>query len=162
MVDSLASQFSHIVTGDKRFLQLTADDLTVVLVQPAGRYQCDWFSLDTVRTMMGIAPKDVPTYLALTEASNAQALTSTQAVRLIELYGDLDLIYENLPKVPSGKIRKKLVKNETRARDFYLESKPDRERESVSCNVQPFSLDDLDTDRNRQLLKTYGFHFCHY
>ncbi len=57
---------------------------------------------------MGIAPKDVPTYLALTEASNAQALTSTQAVRLIELYGDLDLIYENLPKVPSGKSERSL------------------------------------------------------
>ena len=108
--------------------------------------------------MMGIAPKDVPTYLALMEASNAQALTSRQAVRLIELYGDLDSIYENLSKVASGQIRKKLVKNETRARDYYSESKADRAKESVSCNVQTFSLSDLDTDRNRQLLRTYGFH----
>ncbi len=99
MVGSLLSQFSHIVTGDKRFLQLPRDDLTVVLVRHSSRDQCDWVSSDTVRTMMGIAPGDVPTYLALTEASNAQALTSRQAVRLIELYGDLDSIYENLAKV---------------------------------------------------------------
>jgi DNA polymerase-1 len=158
MVGSLGSQFSHIVTGDKRFLQLTGYDVTVVLVRHASRYQCDWVSSDTVRTIMGIAPENVLTYLALTESSNAQALTSTQAVRLIELYGDLDSIYENLSKVASGQIRKKLVKNETRARDYYSESKPDRASESVSCNLQTVSLGDLDTDRNRQLLRTYGFH----
>jgi hypothetical protein len=110
MVGSLGSQFSHIVTGDKRFLQLTGYDVTVVLVRHASRYQCDWVSSDTVRTIMGIAPENVLTYLALTESSNAQALTSTQAVRLIELYGDLDSIYENLSKVASGQIRKKLEK----------------------------------------------------
>ena len=107
---------------------------------------------------MGIAPKDIPTYLALTEASNAQAITSRQAVRLIELYGDLDSIYETLSKVASGQIRKTLVKNETRARDYYSESKANRAKESCSCNVQTFSLSDLDTDRNRQLLRTHGFH----
>jgi hypothetical protein len=40
---------------------------------------------------MGIAPTAVPTYLALTSPPEAEALTNRQAVRLIELYGNLDL-----------------------------------------------------------------------
>ncbi len=58
----------------------------------------------------------------------------------------------------SGQLRKKLVKNEIRVRDYYAQSKSDRSEEPVSRNVQECSLTNLDTERNRQLLSTYGFH----
>jgi len=35
---------------------------------------------------MGIDPKDVPSFLALTDSLSAAALTNKQAIRLIELW----------------------------------------------------------------------------
>lgn len=157
IIGSICSRFSHVVTGERRLIQLSSNDLIVVLVCKDSRDQCDWISAETVRTVMGVAPADVPTYLALTEASSTTLLTTGQAVRLIELYGNLDSIYKNLSKVASFPIRKKLVEYKSRIRQHYTESKIKRIPEPIPYNVKNASPRDLDTKSNRQLLKTYGF-----
>jgi 5'-3' exonuclease len=80
-------------------------------------------SSETIRKVLGVAPTELPTYLALTEISSAEKLTSRQAVRLIELYGNLASLYENLSKVASFQIRKTLVASECRIREHYENSK---------------------------------------
>ena len=95
--------FSHIVTADRRFLQFCTDDLIVVMPRDNKQVVWDWRSSEAVNTMMGIPPKHVPTYLALTDPSST-ALTNKQAIRLVELYGSIDSIYENLRQVVSVQI----------------------------------------------------------
>jgi hypothetical protein len=107
---------------------------------------------------MGIAPAAVPTYLALTSAPKAEALTNRQAVRLIELYGNLESIYENLPNLPSGQVRRKLQESESQVRGYFAANSVDRHRPLPPCEVQNWSLSDMNTERNRQCLRARGFH----
>jgi DNA polymerase I len=158
LVGSLCPSFSHIVTGDRRFLQLSSTNVSVVLVHKGTRNQYDLMSPETVRTVLGVAPTELPTYLALTETTSAEKLTTRQAVRLIELYGTLPSLYENLSRVASFQIRKTLVAGECRIREHYENSKVDRVLEPISCNVENCSLSEIDTESNRNLLRTYGFH----
>jgi DNA polymerase I-like protein with 3'-5' exonuclease and polymerase domains len=155
---SLCSQFSRIVTGDKRLLQLSNDALTIALIPQSNLAQWDWVSPESMRTMMGISPLHIPTYLALTAASKAEVLTSRQAVRLIELYGNLDSIFDNVGKVPSGQLRNKLRENERLIRDCYAKSTIGPVQTQVSCNDQNCSLINLDTAPNLEFLRKYGFH----
>jgi hypothetical protein len=154
---SIGSRFSHIVTSDRRFLQLCANDCIVILPRKGGQ-EWDWLSSETVTTEIGIAAKDVPTYLALTDASNAAGLTSTQAARLVELYGNIDSIYANVAQVRSVQIRRKLAECEARIRQCYAEGESECLEGSIDCTAKDGSLNDLDTANNRQLLRSYGFH----
>ena len=158
VVGSLCPRFSHIVTGERRFLQLSSTNFIVVLIRKGSRNQYDLMSPESVRKTLGVAPTDVPTYLALTEISSAEKLTSRQAVRLIELYGNLPSLYENLLSVPSIHIRKTLVASERSIREHYENSKAHKMLEPISCNVETCSLSELDTEANRNLLKGYGFY----
>jgi DNA polymerase I len=155
---SLRSQFSHVVSNNEQFLQLTDDEHTVVLIRHNSLHPCEWMSPEAVRTAMGIAPTAVPTYLALTSAPKWDALTNRQAVRLIELYGNLDSIYENLPNLPSGQVRRKLQESESQVRGYFAANSADRPRPLPPCEVQNWSLSDMNTERNRQCLRTRGFH----
>jgi hypothetical protein len=70
----------------------------------------------------------------LTEGLGAAKLTHSQAVRLIELYGDLEAIYLHLSQLTSPHLHKKLTDNEAQARRYYGESQP--ERRLVLCHVE--------------------------
>ena len=60
----LRSKFSHIISADKRFLQFCAHDLIVILPGEGQKNEWDWRSPEAVKTIMGIAPKDVPMILS--------------------------------------------------------------------------------------------------
>lgn len=151
------SPFSHIVTADRRFLQFCADDLIVVLPRDVGQVEWDWMSSETVRTLLGVSPQNVPTYLALTDPSGG-FLTSNQAIRLVESYGNVDLIYENLARVASVQTQKTLRERESRVRQGYAESRAERAMVSTPCTVHDDSLNGLDTAKNHKVLRKYGFY----
>src|SRR5262249_54550451 len=98
---SLSSAFSHIITGDRRLLQLCRDRLIIILAKKGTVDEYDCMSSEAVRTTIGVQPANVPAYIALTEGAS---LTGKQAVRLIELFGDIDAIYKNLVKVSSSNL----------------------------------------------------------
>jgi hypothetical protein len=52
---SICSHFSHIVTADEKFLQLTGDSLIVVLPRKGKEKEWDWMSSTTVKDMIGVA-----------------------------------------------------------------------------------------------------------
>jgi DNA polymerase I-like protein with 3'-5' exonuclease and polymerase domains len=157
LVTRISPPFSHIVTNDRRFLQFCADNLIVVLPRDDGHSEWDWMSSEAVRTVLSIAPKNVPTHLALTDPSSG-ASTSKQAIRLVELYGNVDSIYENLAQVASAQIRNALRERESRVRQCYAESRCERSMDSVPSTARNHCLNDLDTAKNRQVLQKYGFH----
>jgi DNA polymerase-1 len=142
---SFSSAFSHIITGDRRLLQLCRDRLIIILVKKGTVDEYDCMSSETVRRTIGVQPADVPAYIALTEGAS---LTGGQAVRLIELFGDIDAIYKNLAKVVSSNIRDKLVENKVKTYDSYLQNRFLASMR-VECPTKNADLDDLDTDKNR-------------
>ncbi len=131
--------------------------MIVILPHDAGQSEWDWMSSESVRTVLSIAPKNVPTYLALTDPSSG-ALTGKQAIRLVELYGNVDSIYDNLTQLASVQIRNALREREHSVRQCYAESRSKRATGSMPRAVQHDCLNDLDTANNRQVLQKYGFH----
>ncbi len=158
VISHMRSGFSHIVTADRRFLQFCTDDLIVVLHREGKQMEWDWMSSETVKTMLGIVPKEIPTYLTLTGTSNAAALTNKQAIRLVELHGNIDSIYGNLGQVVSGQIRRKLAECESSIRQCYAGNRCEPVGSPMLNPVQNDSLNELDTANSRQLLIRYGFH----
>ena len=160
IIAALCPSFSHIVTADRRLLQLASDHLLIVRPQAGRPDQYDsssYVSPEVIHTELGIAPPDVPTYLTLTEGLGAAKLTHSQAVRLIELYGDLEAIYLHLSQLTSPHLHKKLADNEAQARRYYGESQPERRLEPTQYHLSNDALN-LDTERHRELLHTYRFH----
>ncbi len=158
VIGHMRSGFSHIVTADRRFLQFCTDDLTVVLPREGKQIEWDWMSSDTVKTMMGIDPKEIPTYLTLTDPSSAAALTNNQAIRLVELHGNIDSIYASLGRVVSGQIRKKLAEGEFSIRQCYAGNRSEPVGNPMLIPGQDDAHNELDTANSRQLLMRYGFH----
>jgi hypothetical protein len=158
LVGALQSQFTHIVTADKRMLQLSKTDFTVVLVRQSTLRKYDWLSPEAVIAAMAITPKQVPTYLALTAASKTRSLYRKQAVDLIKQYGDFDSIFKNLAKVASARIRQKLQENEVSMRDRLIHSTVEAVQ-NVSCDTfEDSPLVNLNTESNRQLLRGHAFY----
>jgi hypothetical protein len=158
LVGALRSQFTHVVTADKRFLQFSKEDFTIVLVRQPNVRKWDRFSPEAVKAAMGISPEQVPAYFALTAASKTRALYRKQAIDLIKQHGNLDSIFKNLAKVTSERIRQKLQDNEVTVRDRFVRSTVEAVQNLCCENCQNSSEINLDTESNRQFLREYGFH----
>ncbi len=157
MVNYLCPHFSHIVTSDKRFLQLARENFGIVLMDVRNANQYTFYSRESIRTQIGVDPINVPTYLTLTTGSKNKTLTHRQAVGLIDLYGNLDAIYKNLSRISASSIRKKLADYVVDARQYYSESKIEPGRDTVSYQIKRV-VANLDTNKRRQALREYGFH----
>jgi DNA polymerase-1 len=111
-----------------------------------------------VETIMGIAPENVPTYLALTDSSNHAAINSRQAIRLVESYGNIDLIYANLGQLVSALIRRKLTDSEFSIRQCYRAMRCNPLGAPMGKSIGDISLIGLDTTHGCELVVRYGFH----
>ena len=150
---SLSPQTSHIITHNKGFLQLATDFIHVVL--PKGFDDYVAISGDAVKSYLGVT--DVPTFLTLIRAAG---VTKRQAIRLIELYGNLDQLYENLAEITSSTLRAKLAEKEKRIREIYTDLQLVRQRGvGGRRTIEPPDLMlGLDNQRARNTLSSYGFY----
>ena len=155
LIGWMRDRFSHIVTADRRFLQFCTEDFTVVLTRNRKHTEWDWTSPDALKTTTGIAPKDIPTYLALTDQSTAVPLTSKQAIRLIELYGDIDSIYR-FKEVRPTQTRRRLEECKATIRKRYQENKYEPMGDLMLGSIDDDCLIGLDTANNRQVLNQYN------
>jgi len=107
----LSSATTHLVTGDPVLIQLASDGLSVIVPTATEEHEC--LTPERVLVKMGVTPHLIPTFAALhgpgKRRQNDGTLTKRQAIRLIELYGDLDNIYENLDTLGSAAVRRKLA-----------------------------------------------------
>lgn len=158
LAGALHLRFSHIVTADKRLLQLSKDDFTIVLLRQSQPREFDWLSPDAIRAAMGINPQQVPAYLSLTAGSKTRALYRKQAISLIQAYGDLDSIFQNLARVTPKRIRQKLQENERAIRDRFARNRVEAVQNLRWDDLHNSSSAHLDTKSNRELLQAHGFH----
>ncbi len=115
----------------------------------------EWYSMEIVRAKIGVEPIKIPTYLALTTFAKT-ALSHKQAVRLIELYGDLDAIYTHLGQI-TAVARKQLQVNEEPLRRRFAQLQMDRRVTVTGYNLRSLSLG-FDAKRHRQVLEKNGFY----
>ncbi len=158
VISRMRSGFSHIVTADRRFLQLCTDNMIVVMPRESKQIGWDWISSEAVKGMLGVAPEYVPTYLALTDPATGTALRNKQALRLIELFGDVDSLYRNIGHLAAGRIQRKLAECEFSIRKCYAENRCDPVANPILDSVQDDSLNEVDTANSCQVLMRHSFH----
>lgn len=151
---ALSQQISNIVTQNKKLLQFANDD--ILFTFPNNLKEIHYMNPKIIKSKIGVEPKHIPTFLSLTEGAKSSNLTRLQAIRLIELYSDIDGIYENLSNI-SAVIKKKLNINEKSIISYYSEMKIKKKVTSTSYNIDNFAIN-LNNKRNRDLLNSYGFY----
>lgn len=110
--------YNVVVTGDRDTFQLVSDK-TIVMMPLKGISQVILCDSSYIEQKMGIRPDQIVDYKALAgdSSDNIPGVTgigSKQAVALLQHYGTLFDIYENLAHLPAGQ-KEKLVKNREKA-----------------------------------------------
>lgn len=145
---------SFIATRDRRLLQLCTPELSVLLMDQSR--DMELMSPGRVRSQVGVEPGHIPSYLALIGDSKSSGLTKRQATRLIELYGDVAHIYENLPRVKPRPLQQKLKSRRSELLERYSQMKPNAvDARAPKPSGPPIRLD---TPENAQLLAAHGFY----
>jgi hypothetical protein len=99
-----------IVTRDKALMQLAGPSCGIIVT--AEGKPPEVVTAEKLVTDFGIRPDQVPSFLALTEDGLGAALSAKQAVRLLELHGTLDGIFEKTAAIAAPpKIKKHLIEN---------------------------------------------------
>lgn len=103
-----------IVSGDKDIFQLIDDNIYVASPQ-VGISQIKLYDKEAVKKKMMVSPDKIVDLKALTgdpsdNYPGAHGIGSKTAVRLIEDFGSLEMIYDHLQQIKSEKIRQILIK----------------------------------------------------
>lgn len=101
----------HIVTGDQDLFQLVNADTTVELPERGGGSKL--YNAEGVYAKLGVKPEQVPDYKGLVGDSSdnipgVKGIGEKTTAPLLQVYGTLEGVYENLPLIPK-KIRAKLI-----------------------------------------------------
>jgi len=111
-----------IVTGDADAMQLINDRVKVLYPRPRGNFSdADLYDDAAVKEKFGVGPEYVADYKALKGDTSdnipgVKGIGEKTAVKLIQQFGGIDTIYQNLDKVKPEKLQKLLRDNESEAR----------------------------------------------
>jgi hypothetical protein len=153
---TFCSSASYIITGNEKLLQLATDRMHIIFQSNSRDY--DVMPIERIRSKIGVNPENIPTYLALTKDGEMSVrLTKRQAVRLIEVYGDLDGIYEHLSEFTSTVVRKKLTSGKDTFFSNYSRNKISAARPSIPVDFSDLAWD-LENHRVEALLRSNGFY----
>ncbi len=126
VIGTLASQAEQIdietlmVTGDKDFMQLLSSLVRMYVIRPGKEVEI--WNGETVSQRYGFSPQQVIEFLALTgdksdNIPGIQGIGEKTAMDLIQRFGSLENLYENLDQVPQKALHLKLV---TGKKDAFL------------------------------------------
>jgi len=146
IIGSLVTQFKgadvecYIVSGDKDFMQLVDDKVTLYRTKTGG--QVDLLDPAGVYAKMSCNPDQIVDYLAIVgdtsdNVPGVKGIGEKGAVSLIKSYSNLQNIYNNLEKITSKRYHQALVDN----KDMAFLSK---ELVTIKLDaVLPFTLDEM-------------------
>jgi DNA polymerase-1 len=162
-----------IVTGDKDAFQLV-NECVHVLVPPHGKSGEQEFDAAAVTTKMGIGPHQIIDYKALAgdpsdNIPGVKGIGAKTAVRLLQEFGSLDQMYQEIKdqtdKVKNSKVLKGATL--TKIADGYESAKMSQKLATIDTNVPiNVSLDDCrvagyDKKKAHDLFESYGFKSLH-
>lgn len=155
----LCDKATHLITSDTKLLQLVTERLSVIRPGARNEYQC--LTPASVSSQVGVPPLHIPTLLALHDTdkggNKTGPLTKRQAVRLVELYGDLDSIYASLDEIDAAAIRSKLASGREAIMHTYSASTVDFSPVGATIDVNRLRWR-LDNRRVAKVLHAHRFH----
>lgn len=155
----LSTIATHLVTDNMNLIQLSCTNLLIVKPKAPIEYEC--LTPDAVSLTIGVPPESIPTFIALYgsggERRKAGPLTKRQAIRLVELYGDLESIYANLDALGSAAIREELASERHAIQEVYFQARVDRRRLRIRLNPGKLQWN-IENKRVAELLHAHGFH----
>ncbi|HHE04659.1 MAG TPA: DNA polymerase I, partial [candidate division WOR-3 bacterium] len=104
---------SIVVSGDKDILQLV-DDSTIVYANKKGISEIEVMDRNKVEEVWGVPPERIIDLLALMgdqsdNVPGVRGIGQKTAVKLIQQFGTIENLYENIDRVGNKNIRKKLI-----------------------------------------------------
>ena len=150
----LSKRISYIVSQDRKVLQIANDNISIIF--PNNLKDIDCMSPKSIKSEIGVEPKYIPTFLSLTEGAKSSKLTKLQAIRLIELYSDLDNIFDNLSKI-TPTIKKKLTQNKESLISKYFDIKLQDNHEQVPSSFEDWNIR-LSDVKIVSILNSYRFY----
>jgi len=106
----LASVARWVVTQNRTFFQLVKADFGVIVPDKAGSGS-EIITVESLKASLGITPDQVPSFLALTQGGGKALFSKRQAIRLLEVHGDLARLLQDISVVSSNQIRRQLSAN---------------------------------------------------
>ncbi len=115
---------AHIITGDRDLLQLVNENTSVELPPRRGNQSPEVYEIADVADYFGVSPSQVVDWKAMVGDSSdnipgVRGVGEKTATRLLQQYGTLDSIYENIGEI-RGALNKKLEAGKENA---YLSQK---------------------------------------
>ncbi|MEC8946257.1 MAG: DNA polymerase I, partial [Candidatus Neomarinimicrobiota bacterium] len=109
----------NIVSGDKDFMQLI-NDKTLLYAPQARRREKEVFNAQKVSEKWGVGPEHIIDLLGLMGDSSdnvpgVEGVGPVTAKKLIQKFGSMEKIYENINQIENEKMREKLLNNKDNA-----------------------------------------------
>ncbi|GEL76837.1 DNA polymerase I [Tenuibacillus multivorans] len=151
---------TFIYSGDKDLLQLASDYVTVGLTRK-GITEIDEYVPDQIKEKMGITTDQVIDLKALMgdKSDNIPGVPGVgekTAVKLLNQFGTLENVYENVDEVSGKKLKEKLINHKEEA--FMSQQLATINRKSpIDIKVNDLSYEGYQSRDVIELFKTYGF-----
>ena len=157
-VDENDNFIATIVSSDKDLLQLISDDVTVKLLKPKDyirmnkevfkeTYGLDPIKMIDLKSLMGDASDNIP---------GVKGIGEKTAIKLLQEYGSLDGVYENIDKI-KGSTHDKLVNDKDNAYMSYDIATIYREV-PIDTDFNNIKYTDEQTDELIQIFNDLDFH----
>ena len=145
-----------IYSDNEALLQFACKDLCIVRNNDTNGY--DYLFSDTVLQKYGVTPDRIPTFLALTSGPKESVITRNQAVRLIDVFGNLEEIFAGRSSFPNPGLRANLTENEGIILARYQILTPSEKGNDKLIGKSGKFPQLLNTEKNVELLHSLGLH----
>ncbi len=152
---------SVIVSGDKDLMQLVDDHVSMLRLTPMKNQPNKLYGPDDVKERFGVEPEKLVQVFALMGDSidnipGVAGVGEKTAIALIQEFGDLETLYENLDKVKGKKRVENLINDKEKAflsRDlFRIEKSP-----PTTFDDELFEFNDIDQEAIHQFFTEMEF-----
>jgi len=150
----------NIVSGDKDFMQLI-DESTLLYAPQARKREKEIFNPEKVKEKWGVEPKNIIDLLALMGDSSdnvpgVAGIGPKTAQKLINSYGSVEDIYNNIDKIKNEKLKLKLSENKDNA---FLSKKLVTILQDVQLDlsIDDFILQDFNHNQLEDLFRELEF-----
>ena len=151
-----------IVTGDRDSLQLASEKTRIIIpVTRAGRTETEYYDAAAVFERYGVTPAQLIDVKALMgdksdNIPGVPGIGEKTALELIQAYGTLEGVYENIDKVSKKSVREKLEANRELAFMSRRLATIDRNMPEL-CSLDELKRKEYDNDRLYKLFSRLGF-----
>lgn len=148
-----------VITGDKDALQLVSEKTSVIMPKK-GFNEFDVCTIKNIKEKTGLTPEQIPDYKALAgdpsdNIKGVKGIGEQTAKKLLNEYGSLDKIYENLKNLPEG-LRKKLEEDKTNAY-FSLYLAKLATDWPVEFNLEKCEITNFDSKKIKEIFENLEF-----